>query len=37
MPEFDKRVFAVALTDSPMKSYTKSVNPNVLRMLEKVF
>ncbi len=35
--EFDKRVFAVALTDSPMKAYIKPFSANVLRMLQKVF
>jgi hypothetical protein len=34
--EFDKRVFAVALSDSPMTAYAKSANKNVLRMLQKV-
>lgn len=35
-PEFSRRVFAVALTDSPMKAYTKHFDMNVLRMLQKV-
>ena len=36
MVEFDKRVFAVALTDSPMKAYTKHCDRNVIKMLQKV-
>ncbi|CAF0772160.1 unnamed protein product [Adineta steineri] len=34
MSEFDKRVFAVALTDSPMSTYAKYFSSNVLRMLQ---
>ncbi|UJR31574.1 hypothetical protein I4U23_019061 [Adineta vaga] len=33
--DFDKRVLAVALTDSPMKAYIKRAHPNVLRILRK--
>ncbi|CAF3287081.1 unnamed protein product [Rotaria sp. Silwood2] len=35
MPDFDRRVFAVALTDSPMRAYTKHFKKNVLAMLKK--
>ncbi len=35
--EFDKRVFAVALTDSPMIDHTRRFSSSVLRMLHKVF
>ncbi|CAF5166630.1 unnamed protein product, partial [Rotaria magnacalcarata] len=35
-PDFDKRVFAIALSDSPMRAYTKSFNKNVVAMLKKV-
>ena len=34
--EFNKRVFAVALSDSPMIAYTKHFSRNVLKMLQKV-
>ncbi|CAF0922543.1 unnamed protein product [Adineta ricciae] len=34
-PDFDKRVFAVVLTDSPMKCYIKNAHPNVLKVLKK--
>jgi hypothetical protein len=34
--EFDKHVFAVALTDSPMRSHTIHFSTTVLRMLHKV-
>ncbi|CAF5166609.1 unnamed protein product, partial [Rotaria magnacalcarata] len=35
-PDFDKCVFAIALSDSPMRAYTKSFNKNVVAMLKKV-
>ncbi|CAF3793740.1 unnamed protein product [Rotaria sordida] len=35
LKEFDKRVFAVALTDSPMTIYGRRVKKNVLKMLKK--
>jgi hypothetical protein len=35
-PEFDRRVFAVALSDSPMSGYVKHFSSNVLKMLKKV-
>ena len=36
MEEFDRRVFAVALTDSPMTVYGRRVNGKVLKMLKQV-
>jgi hypothetical protein len=36
LKEFDQRVFAVALTDSPMTVYGRRVNKNVLKMLKQV-
>ncbi|CAF0881854.1 unnamed protein product [Rotaria sordida] len=35
MSDFDKRVFAIALTDSPMRTYTKHFNKNVSAILKK--
>ncbi|CAF4273670.1 unnamed protein product, partial [Rotaria sp. Silwood2] len=35
LKEFDKRVFAVALTDSPMTVYGRRVKKNVLKMLKQ--
>lgn len=35
-PEFERRVFAVALSDSPMIGYAKHFSKNVLKMLKKV-
>ncbi|CAF1168591.1 unnamed protein product [Adineta ricciae] len=35
LKEFDQRVFAVALTDSPMTIYGRRVKKNVLKMLKK--
>ena len=35
--DFERRVFAVALTDSPMDHYIKHTDGKVLRVLEKVW
>ena len=34
--DFDQRVFAIALTDSPMEHYLKHTDGKVLRVLKKV-
>ncbi|CAF4417439.1 unnamed protein product, partial [Adineta steineri] len=35
LKEFNERVFAIALTDSPMTVYGRRVNKKVLQMLKK--
>lgn len=35
--DFDNQVFAIALTDSPMQSYTKMYPSSLLTILQKVF